>query len=101
MSLKQQVLSEAAKYGIAVEVTGANLPAVVLEAPHGFCFEPGTHALVSEADPLAKRLSEDAWKSALRDIREYGPRLQKCGPGCVCHDGSPDKESAANEEGAA
>lgn len=79
-----QLISEAKKYGITVEQSAFD--SVELIAPDGMCFEPGLHSLVNgrwDNDPLP-----NVMRSALRDLREHGPRLQKCADDCDCKDGA-------------
>jgi hypothetical protein len=79
MKLMEQLESEAAKYGIVVcpESRG-----VTLDAPEGMQFEEQLHALVCsqwDDEPMPNVL-----RRAIRDVREYGPRLKKCPNDCPC-----------------
>jgi len=79
MKLREQLEQEAAKYGIAVDDT---MKGVVLDAPEGYQFESELHALVSaqwDGDPMPNVL-----RSAIKDVRIYGPKLRKCPADCPC-----------------
>lgn len=79
MNLRQELEQEAAKYGIIVVDVHKG---VELQAPDGMRFDDELHALVNsqwDLDPMPNVL-----RSALRDVREWGPRLQKCPDDCPC-----------------
>lgn len=88
MKLREQLELEAAKYGIKVnDVFGG----VELEAPDGMQFDEELHWLVSsqaDRDPMPNVL-----RGAIRDVREYGPRLKKCPHDCPCKEGEEDGTS--------
>ncbi len=79
MNLREQLEAEAAKYGIIVNDVEKG---VELEAPQGMQFDTDLHWLVSsqwDLDPWPNVL-----RSAIRDAREYGPKLTKCPDDCPC-----------------
>ena len=79
MKLREQLEIEAAKYGIKVNDVEKG---VELEAPEGMQFDAELHWLVNtqwDRDPMPNVL-----RSAMRDVREYGPRLRKCPDDCPC-----------------
>lgn len=81
MNLREQLECEAAKYGITVNDVAKG---VELEAPKGMQFDTELHFLVStqfDHEPMPNVL-----KRAIRDVQEYGPKLQKCPDDCCCND---------------
>lgn len=79
MKLRDQLEQEAAHYNIIVEDTHKG---VQLIAPDGFCFDTDLHGLVSsqwDHEPMPNVL-----RSAIQDVRTYGPRMQKCPDNCSC-----------------
>ena len=75
----EQLETEAAKYKIVVEEGAGE---VVLVAPDGMQFDDDLHSLVNST------WDRDPWpnvvRSAINDVKEYGPRLQPCPTGCEC-----------------
>ncbi len=80
MRLMDQLIAEAARFGITVN---EEAKAIILDAPEGYQFGPELHALVN-----AKEDSAEPWskiiRSAIDDVRENGPLLEPCPPDCPC-----------------
>lgn len=79
MNLREQLEIEAAKFGIIVSDEHKG---VCLDAPDGWQFDTELHGLVSsqwDRDPMPNVL-----RAAIRDVREYGPRLRRCPEDCPC-----------------
>jgi hypothetical protein len=74
---------EAKYFGLKLEV-GVKLKHFEVEvcSPDGFRLEDETHSKVNSA--WDETTNEQIWKSALEDIRYYGPRLEKCPDDCPC-----------------
>lgn len=80
-NLREQLDQEAAKYGLIVEDVRKGVEVL---APDGFCFDKDLHGLVSSQwDHMPM---PNVFRNALRDIREYGPKLMKCPDDCGCKD---------------
>ena len=81
MNLREKLEIEANKFGIIVNDVAKG---VELEAPPGMRFDLDLHCLVStqwDNDPMPNVL-----RAAIRDVAEYGPRLQDCPNDCSCRD---------------
>jgi hypothetical protein len=79
MKMRNELEIEAAKYGIKVNDTEGG---VELEAPDGMQFGPELHCLVNaqwDHNPMPNVL-----RAAIQDVREHGPRIQKCPEYCPC-----------------
>jgi molecular chaperone GrpE (heat shock protein) len=66
-------------FGIKVEEVGGG---VELIAPDGHQFEPELHGLVSvqwDHEPMP-----NVYKRAIKDARDYGPRIKPCPADCPC-----------------
>lgn len=82
MKLLDQLEKEAKAFGITVEEVRKG---VELLAPDGYCFGEGLHGLVSsqwDHEPMP-----NVYRRAISDLRENGPRLQKCSDDCACKEG--------------
>jgi len=81
MNLYNQIELEAKRYNLIVDhVIGG----VEIRTPMGWQFDAELHGLVSsqqDNEPMPNAL-----RRALRDIREHGPRIQKCPDDCPCRE---------------
>ena len=81
MTLRQQLETLAQQFDINV-ADNPETGGVELEAQVGSCFDDELHVLVH--DPASGDKPSDYLRSAIRDVREYGPNIKKCPDTCPC-----------------
>jgi len=83
--LKKTLLDLAKPYNIDVEIKSGVPFEIELFAPIGYQFDTDLHSLVNSSWDLDT--PPTIYRGAIRDIRAYGPGIERCPKDCDCGEG--------------